>query len=296
MAEALVDEDRASEVLLDHVGVCEEAARGDNDRLRFDACGAVGALGNYAAYGAFVVLDKLGALVAEHGRERLALGAHGAEVVGARRSLLQVDMAAAVEHGVFLGGVGKRVQELHAAVDEVIRRLGARADDVAQNLAVALVVRSGLHPLEGLLLGEVMVVLELLFALNHPCARGVGVRGSLEIVRRVDCDDLCALIGSGQGRHQAGRAEANHGDVAAQRFGGFFCKRLAGSLNRCHRSCKRGYRRCPFDERAPAYPLECHPCSPSACVTSLSLRAGEMLGCAVAVGSRGDAGESEQGV
>ena len=296
MAETLVDENRAGEVLLDHVGVCEEAARGYDDRLCLDAHGAVGSLGNNAAHGALIVLDKFDALVPEHGRERLAVGAHGAEVVGARRALLQVNVAAAVEHGVLFGGAGERVQELHAAVDEVIRRLGARADDVAQDLAVALVVRSGLHPLEGLLLGEVMVVLELLFALDHPCTRGVGVRGSLEIVRRVDCDNLCSLVGGSKRCHQAGGAEADHGDVAAQRFGGLFRKGLVGSLDRCHRACKRRRHRRSLNEGAPADSLECHLCSPSTCVASLLLRAGEMLGRAVAVGSRGDAGESEQGV
>lgn len=92
-------------------------------------------------------------------------------------------------HDVLFGGAGKCVHGLHAAVDEVVCRLGARVDDVVRDLAVALIVRTGPYLLDGLLLGEVVVVFEMLFALSHPCARGVGVRGFTETACRVECDD-----------------------------------------------------------------------------------------------------------
>ena len=81
--------------------------------------------------------------------------------------------------------------------------MGARANDVTQGFAVALKMGSRLKEFKRLLLGEVVLVLELLLAFDEPCACGVRIGGTFEVGGGIHGDDIRARIGCRQGRHQA---------------------------------------------------------------------------------------------
>ena len=120
-------------------------------------------------------------------------------------------MAAAAEP---VGGAeGEGIEQRHAAVDDDVDGAAADLEEVADEAGVALVVRAGHDVLEGLLLGEVALVLDLLAGLDMPGAGGVDVVGAEEADRAVDRDDAAAFVGRARSGGGAGDADADHDDV-----------------------------------------------------------------------------------